>query len=372
MVELFFDLVFVFAVTQLSHALLADLNSVGAARIALLLPAVWWVWVYTSWTTNWLNPERMPVRLCLFAMMIAGLVLAAAIPEAFAARASFFAWTYVGMQVGRSVFVLWAIRSAPLNLIRNFQRVLTWLALAGAFWIVGAFATEETRFGWWSVALGIELIAPAFYFWVPGLGRSAIVDWNIDGAHMAERCALFVIIALGESLLITGATFAELEWSATTVLAMLIAVLGTIAMWWVYFDTGAERAQHRIVHANDPGRQGRLAYTYLHLPIVAGIIVCAVADELVLMHPDHASNIGIGVILGGPAIYLIGNLLFKWATNDRRTPPLSHMIGVGLLAILAPFGWAHWFSAVTLSTLTTAVLVIVATWESIALRRPAR
>jgi low temperature requirement protein LtrA len=372
MVELFFDLVFVFAVTQLSHALLADLNSVGALRIALLLPAVWWVWVYTSWTTNWLNPERIPVRLCLFAMMIAGLVLAAAIPNAFNAGAPFFASTYVAMQIGRTLFVLWAVRNASPTLFRNFQRILVWLALASAVWLVGAFAPEQTRFTWWMLALAIELVAPALYYWVPGLGRSASMEWNIDGAHMAERFALFVIIALGESLLITGATFAGLEWNAAAMLGMLIAMVGTIAMWWVYFDTGAERAQHRIVHASDPGRQARLAYTYLHLPIVAGIIVCAVADELVLVHPDHVSNAGIATILGGPALYLIGNLLFKWVTNERRTPPLSHMIGVGLLAILTPFAWVQWFSALTLATLTTLILVIVAAWESVALRRPAR
>ncbi len=369
MVELFFDLVFVFAVTQLSHSLLATLTFTGAAQMVLLLPAVWWVWIYTSWTTNWLNPERLPVRSCLFVMMIAGLVLAASIPAAFAERGLTFAAAYVFMQLGRALFVLWVVRTGPAALFDNFLRILVWLALASVLWIVGGLASVETRFAWWAGALAIELLGPAFFFWVPGLGGSRISDWDIDGAHMAERCALFVIIALGESLLITGATFSELSWSPDSVVGMLIAVLGSIAMWWVYFDTGAERAQHRIVHARDPGRQGRVAYTYLHLLIVAGIIVCAVADELVLVHPGHASNAGIVVILGGPLLYLLGNMLFKWVTNDRSTPPLSHMLGVALLAILTPFAWGHWFSALLLSTLTTVVLVLVAAWESVALRR---
>jgi low temperature requirement protein LtrA len=333
---------------------------------------VWWVWIYTSWTTNWLNPERIPVRLCLFAMMIAGLVLAASIPAAFGERGAMFACAYAFMQVGRTLFVIWAVRKGPQVLLVNFQRIFVWLGMASALWVVGGFASPQTRFAWWSAALATELLAPACFFWVPGLGRSHIADWDIDGGHMAERCALFVIIALGESLLITGATFSGLSWNADTIIGMLIAVVGSIAMWWVYFDTGAERAQHRIVHATDPGRQGRLAYTYLHLLIVAGIIVCAVADEMVLMHPDHASDAGIAVILGGPLIYLLGNMLFKWVTNDRRTPPVSHMAGVALLAILAPFAWGHWFSALALSTLTTVVLAIVAGWETIALRRPAR
>ena len=119
----------------------------------------------------------------------------------------------------------------------------------------------------------------------PGLGRSAVADWNVDGGHMAERCGLFIIIALGESLLVTGATFAELTWDGPTLAAFFSAVLGSILMWWIYFDTGAQRGEHRMVHTGDPGRTARSAYTYVHIVIVAGIIVCAVADELVLMHP---------------------------------------------------------------------------------------
>ena len=369
MVELFFDLVFVFAVTQLSHSLLAHLTPIGVAQVALVLPAVWWVWIYTSWSTNWLNPERIPVRLCLFALMLMGLVLAAAIPGSFAERGAVFALAYIAMQLGRTAFVLWAVRNESPTLTRTFQRILIWFVVSSVFWIVGSFAESEARFGWWALALAIELLGPALYYVVPGLGRSSISDWNIDGAHMAERCALFVIIALGESLLITGATFAELQWNDAAIASMVTAVIGSVAMWWMYFDTGAERAQHRIVHASDPGRQGRMAYTYLHLPIVAGIIVCAVADELVLMHPDHATDAAIAVILSGPFLYLLGNALFKWVTNDRRLPPFSHLIGIASLIALTVPAFSHWFTALQLSVLTTIVLVAVAAWESIALQR---
>lgn len=107
-------------------------------------------------------------------------------------------------------------------------------------------------------------------FRVPGLGRSSTTDWDIEGTHLAERCGLFVIIALGESILVTGAGFAELEWNTVTITGFLIAFVGAVAMWWLYFDTGAIRASRRIARADDPGRQGRLAYTYIHLLIVAG------------------------------------------------------------------------------------------------------
>lgn len=373
MVELFFDLVFVFAVTQLSHTLLAHLDVGGALRTALLFVGVWWVWIYTSWITNWLDPERLPVRLMLFGLMLAGLLLSSSIPKAFGAHGYAFAGAYAAMQVGRTLFMLWAAtRAGDANLRRNFQRIFVWFALSGALWIAGASAEGEMRIVWWALALAIELAAPSLYFWVPGLGRSRTTDWNVDGHHLSERCALFIIIALGESLLVTGATFAERAWDAATVAAFIAAFVGSVAMWWMYFDTGADRAAQRFVHSDDPGRIARLAYTYLHLPIVAGIIVCAVADEIVLVHPGHAENAGIAAILGGPALYLIGNALFKWATNERRTPPLSHMAGLLLLFALMPFAFAHLFSALALGIATTAILVLVAAWETVALRRPAK
>jgi len=368
MVELFFDLVFVFAVTQLSHSLLAHLSVGGAVQVALLMVAVWWVWIFTSWITNWLDPEKLPIRLGLFGLMIAGLLLSSSIPKAFTDHGLMFAGAFVFMQVGRTLFAIWAVRGEPLNMTRNFQRILAWLVLSGVFWIAGAFVQGDQRLALWALALLIELVSPSLYFWVPGLGRSTLQDWNVEGNHMAERCGLFVIIALGESLLVTGATFAEQALSVQGVTAFVVAVLGSIAMWWVYFDTGAERAHHRIVHSSDPGRQARIAYTYLHVLIVAGVIVSAVADELVLVHPDHASDPGILAIIAGPWLFLLGNALFKWVMADRLLPPLSHLVGLGLLLVLLPLALNHLFSALVLGALTTGVVMLVAAWETIALR----
>jgi low temperature requirement protein LtrA len=370
MVELFFDLVFVFAVTQLSHFLLGHLTGIGARQLALMLLAMWWVWIYTSWVTNWLDPERMPVRICVFVLMLAGLLFSVSIPDAFAERGGVFAAAYVFMQVGRTSFFLWAVRGAT-RMVRNFQRILLWFLLSAVFWIAGGFAAGDERFALWVVALAVDCTAPLCFFWVPMLGRSHTEVWDVDGNHMSERCALFVIIALGESLLVTGATFAELQWNTTTVVAFLGAVVGSIAIWWIYFDTGAERARHRIAHSNDPGRQARAAYTYMHAFIIGGVIVCAAADELVMMHPEHAVDAGTTVILCGPALYLVGSALFKWVMNDRRMPPFSHLVGLAVLALIAWPAYTHLLSALTLGTSTTCVLVLVAVWESIALRRAA-
>lgn len=367
MVELFFDLVFVFAVTQLSHTLLAELTFDNLVRVTMLFMAVWWVWMYTAWTTNWLDPERLPVRICMFVLAIVGLFLSMSIPHSFAERGIVFAAAYASMQVGRTLFVLWAVRGAPGRLSNNFQRICVWLAISGTCWIIGGLAEPGVRLAWWTLALAIELAGPWALFWVPGLGRSSVTDWNVDGGHMAERCSLFVIIALGESLLVTGATFADLSWDAPTLIAFFSAVLGSILMWWLYFDTGAERAQHRIEHAGDPGRTARSAYTYVHIVIVAGIIVCAVADELVLIHPHHGSDGGLLAVLGGPACYLIGAAWFKWLTNDRRTPPLSHVIGLVLLAMLAWPTLVHAITPLAAGVATTLVFAVVAGWETVAL-----
>ena len=369
MVELFFDLVFVFAVTQLSHTLLRNLTLQGAAQVGLLLVAMWWVWIYTSWVTNWLNPERLPVRVCLFVLMLAGLVVSASIPDAFKERGLLFAAAFVFMNVGRNLFMLWAVRGTSGALPSNFRRILIWFCISGVCWIIGGLQDADVRFGWWVLALAIDLAGPWCYFWVPGLGHSNVSDWDVEGGHIAERCALFVIIALGESLLVTGATFSEMEWNGTGWIALTVSVVGSILMWWAYFDTGAERATQRIRKATAPGQQARSAYTYVHVLIVAGIIISAVADELVLAHPDHGTNPALVVILVGPACYLLGTSIFKWITNDRWSPPLSHLAGLVLLASLVWPAAAHLLSPLWLSACTTGVLAVVAVWESIALRQ---
>ncbi len=373
MVELFFDLVFVFAVTQLSHTLLEHLSVQGALQTLLLFLAVWWLWIFTSWVTNWLDPDRTPVRVMLFALMLGGLLLSSSIPQAFAERGLIFGMVFAAMQVGRTVFVAVAMRGRHRVLHENFVRIALWLLVSGAFWVAGGLAEGSTRAALWVMAVAIEYVAPALYFYVPGMGRSSTVDWDVDGHHLAERCALFVIIALGESVLVTGATFAGQAWTAPTVSAFVVAFLGSVAMWWIYFDSGAERASHRIAHSDDPGRQARLAYTYLHLLIIAGVIVCAVADELVLAHPDHFEGDGraaMAAMIGGPMLYLLGVALFKWVCNDRRGPPLSHCVGIVLLAALVPAALAHLLSPLALGAATTLILMIVAAWETVSLRRP--
>jgi len=366
--ELLFDLVFVFAVTQISHTLLGRFTPLGALQTTLLFLAVWWVWVYTSWITNWLDPERTPVRLLLFLLMLGGLVLSTSIPKAFENRGLWFALAYAAMQVGRTVFFLRSTPPGRTPARMNAVRILVWLSMSAIFWIAGGFAQGHARLLLWALALVIEYVSPAARFWIPKYGASSIEDWAVEGGHMAERCAGFIIIALGESIVVTGATFADLTWTAETVVAFASAFVGSLAMWWIYFHKGAEAGSELISNSSEPGRLARLAYTYLHMPIVAGIILSAVADELVLQHPEgHADLRTVLSAIGGPLLFLIGTILFKYTI--RGWLQLSH--GAGIIALCA-LGWfAGALSPLMLSIVTSALMIVVAAWESISLRSTA-
>lgn len=364
-VELFFDLVFVFAITQLSHHLLHDLSPIGALQTLVLFVAVWWAWIDTAWVTNWLDPDRKPVRLLLLVLMLVGLVLSATLPKAFHEGGLPFALAYATFQMGRSGFTIWAVARHDPAQAMNFKRILAWQTLAAALWIAGALVHDGARLGVWALAAILESIAPSTGFFVPGLGASKAADWKVEGGHLSERCALFVIITLGESILVTGATASGLAWTVTNFSAFVTAFVGTVAMWWIYFDTGSERASARIAHAQHSGHMARLGYTYLHQIIVIGIIACAVSDDLILAHPGgHASPAAAAAIVGGPALYILGCGLFKYPLLHRF--PLSHLVGLALLLALAFTAGA--FSPLGLAMASTGALLVAAAWESVALR----
>ncbi|GAA0654641.1 low temperature requirement protein A [Brevundimonas lenta] len=360
-VELFFDLVFVFAITQISHTLLANLTWLGALQAALLLGALWWAWIDTSWITNWLNPERTPVRLLLFVLMGGGLVMSTSLPDAFGDKGLVFACAFAFIQVGRGLFTLWAVRAEPV-MRRNFQRIVIWASVGAALWISGGLMTGDMRMILWLIAVFGEFVAPACYFWVPGLGRSHTQDWKIEGEHLAERVGLFIIICLGESVLVTGATFAGLEWTPDVVAAFAAAFLGTLAMWWIYFNKAHDAASEVISRSTDAGRVARSAYTYAPILAVAGIVVTAVGDELSLSHPTGHTSFGTAaVIVGGPMLFLMGAQAFKYASFGNWSP--SRLTGIGLLAALAVVSML--LTPLQLAAAATAVLIFVATWETI-------
>jgi len=367
-IELFFDLIFVFAVTQLSHTFLEHFTWEGAIRLGLLTMAVWWAWIFTAWVMNWLNPDSYRARAMLIGLMLVGLILSTSIPEAFGRTGLFFAIAYVLFQVGRTAFAVWVLRHGSTELRVSFVRILGWLSLSGVFWVAGGFAQDEARLALWAAALLIEYVAPSLGFWLPKLGRTPTAVWNVEGNHMAERGGLFIIIALGESILVTGATFAKLEWNALTLSSFAMAFASAVAMWWIYFDATAKTGHHFIAHTDDPGR-ARSAYTYTHLFLVAGIILSAVADELVLAHPvGHTDVQTAAVILAGPALYLLGNLLFMRIVAGVVSAPYA----VGVLLLTASLPFASHLSPLALSGIATVTLLVVTVWGSVVTDRLCR
>ena len=357
--ELFFDLVYVFAVTQLSHLLIGSLTWAGAGRTAFLLVVVWWAWIYTTWMVNWFDPEHPRVRVVLLGAMLVSLLMAAALPGALKDHGLLFAGAYVVLQVGRNGAAA-AIVDRTHALSRTIDRLLAWSLLSAGPWLGGAFLHGDHRLWLWGPALVIDLVAPLAGYRIPGRGRSLTGDWTIEGAHFADRFQGFIIIALGESIVVSGATAQGAGLGSTTVISLAVAFLGTGALWWLYFGEVAEHSRAEIAASEDPGALARDAYTYLHLPIVAGIIAVAVGDDLVILHPHHALALaGALAVLGGPALYLAGESLFRLrmigSVSLRR---IGTIVCLGLLGALA----SH-ISALFLETLATATLAALAVWE---------
>ncbi|MGJ3256473.1 MAG: low temperature requirement protein A [Alcanivorax sp.] len=364
--ELFFDLVFVYAITQSAHLLIAHFTPYGVFQGMLVILAVWWVWVFTTWVTNWLDPETVPVRLMLFVLMLLGMGLSIAIPDAFGKHGLLFALCYVTMQIGRTVFICVCSRKHRPELHQGFIRMTLWFAVSGTIWIIGALQEDALRTLLWSLAIAVEYVSASLSFAVPGLGRSDSKEWDISGAHMAERCGLLLIIALGESLLVTGNTFSGTHWDSATITAFVSAFVTTVAMWWVYFSLSAERASDVIARSNNSGHLGRVVYTYIHLLLIIAIVLVAVADEFVLAHPHgHTSTGTMVAMIGGTALYLLANILFKRLIF--KSHPTSHYIGLGMLVALAAI--APLISPVTVSVVTTLVLLLVAIKETVSVMR---
>jgi low temperature requirement protein LtrA len=358
-VELFFDLVYVFAITQLSHLLLADLSVTGAARAAFLLLVVWWAWIYTTWMVNWFDPDSTPVRAVLVGVMLASLLMAAAVPTALGGEGALFGVAYVALQVGRNVAgALLLPRTHPLRAV--FERIVAWSIVSGALWLAGALLVDDHRLVLWIPALLVDLAAPLAGYRTPGRGRSATDDYGIDGGHFAERCQGFIIIALGESIVVTGATAADAGLTREVVLALVVAFLATAALWWLYFGEVASRSRRHLAKSENPGRLARDAYTYLHLPIVAGIIASAVGDDLLIAHPgEPLPTAGAAMVLGGPALFLLGETFFR--VRMIGSANVKRLTTVALLAAAAPL--APHVSALALAALAAALLFALALWE---------
>ncbi len=367
--ELFFDLVFVFAITQVSHLLLEHLGWVGAGQAAMALLVVWWAWQYTTWVTNELDLESNIVRVLMLGLMLAGLLMAIAIPEAFTDKALLFAGSYVAIQVGRHSFLTFAAAEAGTVERERSGRILVWFCAAGVLWIAGALTEGETRIVLWLAALAIDYGGPLVLFWLPGHRHLSGGEWVLGTSHFAERFGLFVIIALGESVILTGATTAGLELDTVRVGALSLAFAGTAALWWLYFTSVALHAERTLAQSADRVLLARDAYTYGHVLIIGGITLTAVGNELVIEHPtEELATAQLVTVVAGPVLFLLAEawlrLRMTGAISRRRLAGMAGCIAVGFLGANG--------SALMVAALLVAVLGGVIVADGIAAARRAQ
>lgn len=353
-IELFFDLVYVFTIIQLSHYLLENQTWRGALEAATLFAGVWWAWNYTAWSANWIDPDKTFGRVLMLVLMGCALMMAVAIHYAFGYRAWLFAVAYVAMALIRAFYMARVMRDTQMG--QNYWQLGIWSCLSGAFWIAGTLI-EPLRLPLWILAVVIDYAAPYIGFFVPGHGRTPMETWTLKGMHLLERNQLIFIITLGESILLLGGEVAGATLSAPLFIAAAIGFALIVSMWWLYFVHSGEAGEEAFHSAEEQAKLARAGLAYAHGIMVCGAIVVAVAIEVIVAHPTDAVYLSsILIASAGPLIFLVGNMLFRrtlghriprsyfapfvampvigWAVHMAHAPGI--VLGLGMLAVMLP------------------------------------
>jgi low temperature requirement protein LtrA len=308
--ELFFDLVFVFAFTQVTALILEDTSAQGFLRSALVLAMGWWAWSAYAWMTDAIDVENVVARLLVFTAMAAAFFMALAVPDAFQDEAAWFAVAYFVVRILQSAVFAWGVRHDPGNL-RATALLACWFVPAAVVALVGGFVDPDYRAWFWLASLVIDVFGALYV---------ARAEWRVSPSHFAERFALIVIIALGESIVAIGIGTSGLERDATYALSVVVAFAGVAALWWTYFDLtalGLERDLRRAPR-EQRGPLARDVFTFFHYPIVLGIILYAVAAKKTLEDPlDPLSRPGRWALGLGIALFLVGIALTRWRMIHR-------------------------------------------------------
>ncbi|HWA54761.1 MAG TPA: low temperature requirement protein A [Solirubrobacterales bacterium] len=341
-IELFFDLVYVFTVSQLSSNLIHDVSLQGIVETLVLALAVMYAWFMTVWTSNWLDVERRPVQLMLLGLMFATLLMATSVAAAFGPtfetlgddRAGLFVIGYLAIQVGRTLFAVSAFRGHRLH--RHFVNALVWEIGTGLIWIAGVFADGDTRLAIWSVAVLVTYGGVIAGHPLPGHRSPFSSDSQIYAEHLLERFRLFFLIALGETVLTIGKAFVEVPVDAGRLVALAASFLGTISLWWCYFHR-SERVGIDAVRSSGDGSRLVAVGNYTLIAMVVGIIGIAVGDELAIAEPsyDLITTAMAALIFGGPAVFLLAQLaFFHQATGEISQSRIVACIALALLALV--------------------------------------
>jgi len=317
---------------------------------------VYWSWNYTTWATNELDTETVPVRLLLLSLMLVSLLMSVAIPQAFEAHAMLFAWSYVLIQVGRHSFLAFATAGGGTLERERAGRILIYFCISGVFWITGALAEGPLRYVLWCAAIAVDYSGPITVFRIPGMRRMESANWSVGTEHFAERFGLFIILALGESIVLTGATTSELDLTPARIAAFVMAFLGAAAIWWLYFTSVARLGEHYLAVSENRTTLARDGYTFLHVLFVAGIILSAVGDELVIAHPMKVlPSYEAAAVAAGPAIYLLAHTLFAYRLTGSM---YKRKLFGAVLCVVAGFA-GLFMPALAFAGLLIAVLVAV-------------
>jgi low temperature requirement protein LtrA len=329
--ELFFDVVYVFALQQLSHHLLEHVDMRAGAETLILALAVFYGWYMTAWGMNLLEPDRLPVRLLLVGLMFSSLLMSVGIADAFGGRAWLFVTGYLLLQVGRSAFLVVALRGRALG--EQFVNVLIWELLTGGLWVAGAIAAGDARLVLWGLAVVATYAGAGTLHWLPGRGRCADLGDTEATTHLIERFRLFFIIALGETVLTMGAAFVDEPFEFDRLAALAISFTGTVALWWCYFQQG-ERIGFELAATAEGARNVGWWGTWTLTLIVLALIGVAVADEMAIAHPGDDSTRGFtSLAFGGPALFLLAQVIFLREAVGRVSR--RRLLGLAALAILA-------------------------------------
>jgi low temperature requirement protein LtrA len=326
--ELFFDLVFVLALTQCTALMADDATWGGLARGLLILALMWWSWVGYAWLTSVVDPEEGAVRFAIFAAMAALLVVALCIPEAFGDSSLLFACAYGTVRLGQVALLFLASREDPA-LRRSVVGLAGGTSLGVTLVVAGALFEDNTvQAAFWAVALLLDMGEP-YLFGAEG--------WKLAPSHFAERHGLIIIIALGESIVAIGVG-AHGHVDAGVVAAAILGIAVAAALWWLYFDVVALVAERRLTNATVGREQNEIArdsFSYLHFPMVAGIVLLALGMKKTLEHVDEPLKLVPAVaMLAGTAVYLLAHLAFRWRNVHRFS--IQRLVAAVLLCALIP------------------------------------
>ncbi|MEO3747857.1 low temperature requirement protein A [Plantactinospora sp. B5E13] len=333
LLELFFDLVYVVALSLISRHLVENLTWLGVLQTAVLLAALWWVWSITAFLTDLYDPQQVSIQLLMLSAMLGSLLLAATVPHAFGSGAIVFACAYVGIHLSRGLFLIPTLRGQEVQ--KRALRIFFWFSVSAVPWVIGGLVTGEVaRAAWWAGALTIDYVAFSLGYPTPGLGPLPQAQYRVTAEHLAERYQQFFMIALGDAILVSGFTYSEVRAGPASSGAFLVAFLSTVLLWRIYTHRAGEVLPLAIESVVETRRFFRVA-PYTHLVMVTGVVIKAAAFKLMIADPlDDAGWPMVGLLLGGPALFLVGRSRFEYEVFGRVSP--SRVVAALVLIVISP------------------------------------